>query len=107
MAKIRGIEGLAYDQIQMELRAGARFVEYPYCISVGFISFRRASDIYFIRHGRGAVSRRLGYSVISSLFGWWGIPWGPFCTIASILTSFRGGRDVTEQVLADLDQPAS
>jgi hypothetical protein len=78
MAKIRGIEGLAYDQIQMELRAGARFVEYPYCISVGFMTLRRVSDIYyFSRNGRGSVFRRLGYSVISSLFGWWvslGVP---------------------------------
>jgi hypothetical protein len=64
------------------------------------------SDIYFIRNGTGSVSRGLGYSAISSLWGWWGIPWGPFCTIASILTSFRGGNDVTQQVRAALDQPA-
>jgi len=98
MAKIRGIEGLSDDQIEIELQQGARFVEYQYCISILVLTFTRSSDIYFIRKGHGSVSKGLGYSLISSLFGWWGIPWGPFSTIASLLGNLRGGRDITQQV---------
>lgn len=39
-------------------------------------------------------ARRLGFqaSLLSGLFGWWGVPWGPIWTIGSILENARGGR---------------
>jgi hypothetical protein len=32
---------------------------------------------------------RAGYSLISALFGWWGIPSGPVWTVQSIVNNFR------------------
>jgi hypothetical protein len=98
--KIVGTEGLTNAQIQEELQRGARFVMYQYCISVIVLSFRRSSDIHFIRAGHGSVSRGLGFSFLSLLLGWWGIPWGPIWTIQSLWVNFGGGRDVTNQVVA-------
>ena len=55
------------------------------------------------RHG-GSVGKGLGYSLCSFLLGWWGIPWGPIYTISSIFTNFRGGRDVTEQLVQAVNE---
>ncbi len=37
------------------------------------------------------VTAGLPYSLLSLLFGWWGIPWGPIYTVQSIIQNFRGG----------------
>ena len=47
------------------------------------------------------------YTLISLLAGWWGIPWGPIYTITSLVTNLRGGKDVTQHVIASLGQPAA
>jgi hypothetical protein len=100
--KIVGIEGLDGQQLATELQRGAKFVIYQYCISIVIFSFKRPSDIYFIRVGESAVTKGLGFSLISLLLGWWGIPWGPIYTIGSFVTNFGGGKDVTQEVLASL-----
>jgi len=102
--KILGIEGLSDQQINMELQLGAKFVFYQYCVSVVIMTFKQPSDIYFVRPSESAVRKGLGFSLISFLFGWWGIPWGPIYTIGSLITNFRGGKDVTQEVLASMKQ---
>jgi hypothetical protein len=49
MAKIVGIEGINPQQLASQLQSGARFVQYQYCVSALIITFRRATDIYFLR----------------------------------------------------------
>lgn len=98
--KIVGTEGLSNEALRAELERGARFVIYQYCISIVFMTFKRPSSIHFIRPGAGSVGQGLGFSLISFVFGWWGIPWGPIYTVQSIWTNSRGGRDVTRQMVA-------
>jgi hypothetical protein len=105
--KIVGMEGMAPGQVADELRRGGRFVVYQYCISVIVLTFRRGSDIHFVRTGRGSVGAGLAYSALSAVVGWWGIPWGPIYTVQSLVTNFRGGKDVTQEVLAALQQAAA
>jgi len=105
--KIVGIEGLDGQQLASELQLGGRFVIYQYCISILILTFKRPSDIYFVRAGESAVGKGLGFSLISLLLGWWGIPWGPIHTIGSFITNFRGGKDVTQEVLASLKQQSA
>ena len=100
--KIVGIEGITPDQLRFEIERGAKFVLFQYCISVLIMTFKRPSDIYFIRAGDSKVPKILGFSAISLLLGWWGIPWGPIYTVGTIATNLRGGKDVTEEVLASL-----
>ncbi|MFO0757544.1 MAG: hypothetical protein U0359_13695 [Byssovorax sp.] len=100
--KIVGIEGLNGEQLSMELQRGAKFVIYQYCISIFVMTFKRPSDIYFVRAGESAVGKGIGFSAISFLLGWWGIPWGPIYTIGSFITNFGGGKDVTHEVVASL-----
>jgi hypothetical protein len=98
--KIKGIDGLTQEQIQMQLQRGAKFVMYQYSISLLVITFKRSSDIYFVRAGEGSVAKGLGFSGVSLLLGWWGIPWGPIYTLQSFWVNFTGGRDVTREIAA-------
>jgi hypothetical protein len=102
--KIVGTEGLSNEAIRAELAAGARFVIYQYCISIVILTFKRPSDIYFVRPGESAGNKGLKFTLLSCLLGWWGIPWGPIYTIQAIWNNSRGGRDVTQQILASSAQ---
>ena len=102
--KIQGIEGMSPDRLQFEIQRGAKLVVYQYAISVLVMSFRRSSDVYFIPAGESAVKKGLPWSLISLVAGWWGIPWGPIFTIQSLVTNFKGGKDVTAELSVRLAQ---
>lgn len=42
------------------------------------------------------------YTLLTFFVGWWGIPWGPIYSIGAFITNFKGGKDVTNEVLAAL-----
>jgi hypothetical protein len=100
--KIQGLEGMTASALTAEVARGAKFVFFQYCVSVVILTFKRSSDIYFIRVGENAVARGLGFTTVSLLFGWWGIPWGPIYTIQSLITNLGGGKDVTTEVVRSL-----
>ncbi len=105
MTKIIGFDEIHTGaHLQQELNAGAKFVTYQYVISILIMTFQRSSDIYFIRAEESRLTRGLVFSLISLLFGWWGIPWGFIYTPMALFTNFRGGKDVTAEVLAALQQ---
>lgn len=105
--EIKGTEDLTPMQIKSELENGAKFVVYQYCVSIVIITFKRSSDIYFIRAGNSAAAKGLGFTLVSLLFGWWGIPWGPIYTIGSLVNNLSGGKDVTQAVLSTVTQQQS
>ncbi len=103
MTKIIGLEEIqSGGQLQQEISDGGKFVTYQYCISILVMTFRRNSDIYFIRAGESRLLKGLLFSLISLLFGWWGLPWGLIYTPAALFTNFSGGKDVTAEVLATM-----
>jgi hypothetical protein len=102
--KITGIEGLTGQQLNDELQRGAKFVYFQYCISIVIMTFKRPSDIYFIRAGQNGIVKGLPFSLISLFLGWWGIPWGPIYTIGSFITNFGGGKNVTNEVVASMQK---
>jgi hypothetical protein len=93
--KILGVEGMSEEAMQMELSRGAKLVRYEYCISVLVMTFKRSSDIYFIKAGESALVKGLLFSLLTFFLGWWGIPWGPIYSIGALITNFKGGHDVT------------
>ena len=105
--KIRGIEGMKGGELDFEIQRGAKFVLFQYCISVVVLTFRRPSDIYFLRQGENAVVKGLPFTFLSLVAGWWGIPWGPIYTIQSVYNNFRGGKDVTQAVVTSLRAQAA
>lgn len=102
--KIVGTEGMTVSEVNMELQKGAKFVVYQYCVSIVVLTFKRGSDIHFIRADESAVSKSWPYTLLSLVGGWWGIPWGPIYTIRALTTNLRGGKDVTPQVVALFNQ---
>ena len=104
--KIRGIEGMTPEQVRFEVQRGAKFVLFQYCISALVVTFRRPSDVYLIRTEEKAALKGLPFSLLTLVLGWWGIPWGPIWSVKSLITNFRGGKDVTASVMAQYSSPA-
>ena len=102
--KIRGIEHLSPEQLQAELQRGAKFVIYQYCVSILIMSFKRNSPIYFIPAQETASKHSFGFTSISLLAGWWGLPWGPIWTWRTVVSNMRGGIDVTKNVMLTLQK---
>lgn len=101
---IRGVEGLTPEQLRKEIEAGGRFVIYLYCVSILVMTFRRSSDIYFIRADRHAWIEGFPWTLLTFVVGWWGFPWGLIYTPHALFVNLRGGRDVTEEVVNALLQ---
>jgi hypothetical protein len=104
---IRGIEGMKHGELDFELQRGARFVIFQYCISAVVITFRRPTDIYFLRQGENPLVKGLPFTLLSLVAGWWGIPWGPIYTIQSVYNNSCGGKDVTQAVVNSLRAQAA
>ncbi len=103
MAQIKNIEGLSTDDINRELRNGAKFVVFQYCFSIIVMTFKRGSDIYFIKAGESTIKHSIGFTLITLLFGWWGIPWGPIYTIGALFSNLSGGKDITKEILNSMN----
>lgn len=100
LMKIKNIEGLSAADLQQEADNGARFVYFPYVISFIVVTFRKTSGVYMIKKGESVSKRGTPFTIISMLFGWWGIPFGPKYTLESIRVNQKGGKDVTDEVMA-------
>ena len=103
--KIQGLDGLSVEQLNFELQRGGKFVVYNYCVSLLLVTFKRGR-IHFVRAEENRVSKSLPWTALSLVAGWWGIPWGPIYTIQSLVTNLRGGKDVTQEILASM-QPGA
>jgi hypothetical protein len=104
-AVIPGTEGLTASQVVEFCRRGGRFVIWQYAVSIVVVSFRRNSGIRFIRPGKTGALDCLKFSMISGAVGWWGIPWGIFWTLQSLIQNMSGGQDVTEPLLKSIIGP--
>ncbi|MDB6031363.1 MAG: hypothetical protein JWM16_1701 [Verrucomicrobiales bacterium] len=97
---------MANDELEREILAGGRYVIFTYCFSVLIMSFKRPSDVIYLKPGESGFLQAFSYSLISLVAGWWGIPWGPIWTISTIFTNAHGGKDVTPEVLSQRLGPA-
>lgn len=98
--KIKNIDGLSAYDLQNEAAKGGKFIYYACTVSLLFVTFKRTSGVYLIRNGENAAFKGLPFTIITALFGWWGIPFGPKYTFDSIRSNLKGGKDVTDEVMA-------
>ncbi len=98
--KIKNINGLSAEDLQEEVKSGGRFIYYAFTVSLIVLTFKRTSGVYLIRRNENRNAKGIPFTVISFLFGWWGIPFGPKYTLESIRTNLKGGKDVTDEVMA-------
>lgn len=72
---------------------------YQYCVSIVVMTFKQPTDIYFIKAGESGVKHHIGYTFLTLILGWWGIPWGPIYTIGVLFSNMSGGKDITYEVM--------
>ena len=99
---IKNIEGLTIEDINREINNGGKFVLFQYTVSFLIMTLKRPTDIYFVRANEKSSAKGMPYTLLSAVLGWWGIPWGPIYTVQSLTSNIKGGKDVTQQVLASL-----
>ncbi len=96
--------GSTMNEIILSVKAGGKFVVYPYCVSIIALTFRLTSSPHYIMPGESESKYRRKYNVYSLLFGWWGIPNGPIYTTEALLFKKRnkGELDITEEILGKI-----
>ncbi|MBB1283986.1 hypothetical protein HRH25_06340 [Flavisolibacter sp. BT320] len=99
--KIKGINGWNIAQIQDEISGGGSFVQYTWCISLLVVTYRYRSPVYFLCKNQNAFIKGLPFTIITLLFGWWAVPYGPYYTLASIYKNVAG-KCVTDVVMQRL-----
>jgi hypothetical protein len=105
--EVVGIENMTVKQLAEEIDRGGRFVYFTYTISVLVMTFKRPSSVYFVPAGQSAVARGIGWTLLTFVAGWWGIPWGPIYSIGSLFTNLSGGKDVTAEIVQALNVSAN
>lgn len=98
--KIKNIDGLSAEDLQRETDTGGTFVYYAVTVSLLVVTFKRTSGVYLVRKGENRKIKGIPFTMLSLLFGWWGIPFGPKYTMESIRTNLSGGKNVTDEVMA-------
>ncbi len=101
---IKNTDGLSPQEVRALVNQGGKFVIYKYCISIIVASFNNPSDIYFIKPNHSRITPAIGFLITNLLLGWWGIPWGPIYTLGNVGTILGGGKDVTNEVMAQINQ---
>ncbi|MEQ1783311.1 MAG: hypothetical protein ABMA14_18300 [Hyphomonadaceae bacterium] len=100
MSKIVGLPDISFEALEAEVKNGARFVCYQYCVSILVMTYSRGTDVYYIPPGKSAVAKGLGWTALSFVVGWWGIPWGLIRTPMALATNLSGGKNLTHEVMA-------
>lgn len=101
--RIKNIGGLSSKELIIAIGKGAKIIRYPYIISLVVVSLERKSQGKLVLPGESVTKKGFLFILLSALFGWWGIPYGPKKTLKSIRTNLKGGRDVTQDVLSILE----
>lgn len=96
--KVHGIQGLTPQQLADEVQVGARFVVFQWCASVIVVTFKKGTDVYYLRPGQNATLKGIGWALLSFVAGWWGF-WGIVYTPTAIVNDLSGGKDVTHSVM--------
>ena len=77
--------------------------QYQACISLFVFTTRFRSPRLVVDSDKSQTTAII-YTLISALFGWWGIPWGIIYTPQAIYRNFRGGyRQTIAELLTTVD----
>lgn len=76
------------------IQPNTRLIQYDAVISFAFFHFDHSSRLYM----KGSRSSRIYgwiYSLITLLFGWWSLPWGPILTIKILIFNMSGRSSIS------------
>lgn len=98
---------ITFEQLERQIADGARFIVFPYCISLIFaVALRRLSPAIFITESRQLSRYARKYRTVSLICGWWCLPWGIVRTLDALSVIKKGGLDVTADIMQNLDAAA-
>ncbi|MBI4465760.1 MAG: hypothetical protein HY647_13735 [Acidobacteria bacterium] len=80
--------GAVYDGVLVNSQT--EITQYQAVMSFLIISVKSPSRFYFVG-SEPTFATAATLTVISLIFGWWGIPWGPVYTFQAITSNLRGG----------------
>ncbi|HEX4877402.1 MAG TPA: hypothetical protein VFV31_12075 [Chitinophagaceae bacterium] len=101
--KINNTQGLSAEALREEVKNGGRFVHFQYTVSFLAGTYKGESVVRYIRPGENAFRKAAFFTIITLLLGWWGVPSGPRHTLNALRTNWRGGKNVTDEVMATID----
>lgn len=80
--------------------SGRRFIVIPYVFSVILLSFKRSmGGVHLVKTGEWPMGQLFGAATVTTLFGWCGMPMGIIWSVICLFYLWRGGKDVTLQLL--------
>lgn len=103
---VKEIKGKTNSQIRFEISQGAKFVYFEYCLPF-LMHNKKTSRTFYVQAEKSVFYIGLLFSLISLLFGWWSFPFGPIYTVQSIISNFRGGKNITNQVYSLMEENQS
>lgn len=95
--KIECLENWTIEELEADIAKGGKFVIFTYTISILLVTFRRPSDIFYIKSDEYSIADGWPFFLISLFLGWWGVPWGPVYSIQSLWYAFTG-KNVTDDI---------
>lgn len=99
LMKIKNIKGLTAAELRQVVNRGGRFVYFSYTLSLIVVTFRDVSGVYLVQANENTFKKGILFTIVSLLFGWWAIPWGPRYTLQALRSNWKGGKDVTDEVM--------
>lgn len=97
--KTENIEGLTLFEINLLIQQGGRFVMFP-----NLMTKIKSYTIYFIRPEEKTFKYALKHFLKNITLGWRALPLRPFYISKSLFYLTIGGKDYTQNILADLKQ---
>lgn len=76
--RLKELENRTVEELESNMSKGGKFVIFTYAISIILVTFRRSSDIYYIKSDEYRISHGFQYLLLSFFLGWCGAPWGLF-----------------------------
>lgn len=93
---------LTFEQVMECRKTGGKFVVYEYLFPRPiFPPVKRISRIYYIDSKEKANKYSFKYNLMTLIWGWWGLPFGPSYTY-SVVKHNKTGTDFTDDVLENL-----
>ncbi|OMH39509.1 hypothetical protein [Motiliproteus sp. MSK22-1] len=81
--------------------------QYPFCTSFLIVSFKQSSRFFF-QSSSDRSRVRLATVLVTLIFGWWGLPLGPFYTLQTLVEHLRGGnKRLIGDIIIELESGAN
>jgi len=77
--------------------------QYQFCMSFLLVTFRQQTGFVLDQSSNRSLVNIIS-TIVTIIFGWWGIPWGPIYSVQTIFRNLRGGNKKSiEELIIDLE----